>query len=232
MQSRREKIRESTIEEIKQVAWVQMAEGGANGISLRGIAAQLGMAAPSLYNYYKNRDDLITALIVDAYTALGNATNAASESLPQVQYGNRFLAVSLAFRQWGVQHREQFILVYGTPIPGYHAPAEITTPSSARATYPFIAILEQAWRDGKLHIPAEYASLDTPIHQNLSQTFQKWDVTMPATMLQITMEGWSMIHGGVSLELYGHLDYLGVDLGEFYRAATVAYLRRIGIAPD
>lgn len=232
MQSRREKLRESTIEEIKKIALSQMATGGAAAISLRAIAAEIGMQAPSLYNYYKNRDDLVTALIVDAYNSLGDATHAASDSLPQAQYGARFLAVSLAFREWGLQHRAQFILVYGTPIPGYHAPAEITTPASFRATYPFIGIMEQAWRDGKLRVPLEYEGLDTPSHLRISQGFRQRDVTMPTILLQIVMEGWSLIHGAVSLELYGHFDSWGGNMGELYRAATVAYLRRMGIAPD
>jgi Bacterial regulatory proteins, tetR family len=57
--SRRERRHEQTRQEIKQVARQQMAQQGtAASLSLRGIAASMGMSAPSLYNYYSNRDDL------------------------------------------------------------------------------------------------------------------------------------------------------------------------------
>ena len=66
--SRRERRHEQTRQEIKHIARQQMAQQGTASLSLRGIAAEMGMSAPSLYNYYTSRDDLVTDLLVDSYT--------------------------------------------------------------------------------------------------------------------------------------------------------------------
>ena len=61
-------------EAIKETAWQQIAEKGAAALSLRAIARQtLGITAPAIYNYFPRRDDLVTALIVDAFTSLGES---------------------------------------------------------------------------------------------------------------------------------------------------------------
>ena len=69
--------RSDTITQIKAVARQQMAEHGTAGLSLRGIAREMGITAPAIYNYFPRLDDLITALIVDAFTALADAMEAA-----------------------------------------------------------------------------------------------------------------------------------------------------------
>ncbi len=229
-QNRRERLREATITEIKTVALYQMAEQGATALSLRAIAGQMGMSAPALYNYYANRDELITALIVDAYTSLGDATHAAREAKAQVSYGAQFVAVCLAFRNWALAHREQYMLIFGSPIPGYHAPAEITTPASARSTMPFVQTLEAARQAGQITIPGEYAGLTaSPAHQQIEAVFQRQGFNLSAAMLQTAMAGWGQIIGLVSLELYGHFDYLNADMGEVYQAEITAYVKRLGL---
>ena len=78
MGATRQQQRLATAEEIKRVARRQMAAAGAAALSLRGIAAEMGITAPALYRYFPNRDALVTALIVDAFDALGAATREAA----------------------------------------------------------------------------------------------------------------------------------------------------------
>src|SRR6266436_8003050 len=77
---RRARVHEQTRQEIKQIARQQMAQQGTASLSLRGIAASMGMSAPSLYNYYTNRDDLVTDLLVDSYTHQAETLEQASAS--------------------------------------------------------------------------------------------------------------------------------------------------------
>ena len=69
-------------EAIKETAWRQIAEYGAPTLSLRAIARELGITAPAIYNYFSDRDALVTALIIDAYTSFGDAQIAAREAVP------------------------------------------------------------------------------------------------------------------------------------------------------
>src|SRR5579862_6917052 len=73
----RERARAELTREIKEEARRQLAAVGANGLSLRAVARELGMVSSALYRYYPSRDDLLTALIIDAYNALGAAAEGA-----------------------------------------------------------------------------------------------------------------------------------------------------------
>src|SRR6476469_355321 len=137
MASRRERLRETTYKEIKDSARRQMSAGdGGEAISLRGIAAEMGMTAPAIYRYFGSRDDLITALLVDAYTQLGDAILAACATQPAANYAERFYLAALAYRDWSVAHPTDFDLIFGRPLPGYHAPGEVTIPLVQRAFMP------------------------------------------------------------------------------------------------
>ncbi|MBC8078325.1 MAG: TetR/AcrR family transcriptional regulator, partial [Chloroflexales bacterium] len=166
--SRRERQREATSDEIKQVARQQMAEEGTAGLSLRGIARQMGLSAPALYRYYPSRDELITALIVDAFHALGDATQAAQVHMHTSDYAGRFLAMTVGYRQWALDHPVDFALIYGNPIPGYHAPAEVTTPAVRRSTAPLVNLLNESWLAGAM------APLDRAISPTVEAHLAGW----------------------------------------------------------
>ena len=104
--SRRQRLRQATIEEIKDTARQQIAEDGAANLSLGAIARAMGMTPPALYRYFENRNALVVALIVDAYNSMGEAMEKSVESLPQDDYGGQFLALRRAYRQWALEHRE------------------------------------------------------------------------------------------------------------------------------
>jgi AcrR family transcriptional regulator len=117
---------------IKESAWQQIGKKGAASLSLRGIARSLDITAPAIYNYFPNRDALVTALIVDAFRSFGDAQINAIASLPDEEHALRLRTLGLAYRQWAVDHPQRYQLIFGTPIPGYHAPVEITGPVAAR----------------------------------------------------------------------------------------------------
>ena len=69
----RERVRAELTREITEVARRQLAAEGAAGLSLRAVARELGMVSSAIYRYFPSRDDLLTALIIDAYDAIGEA---------------------------------------------------------------------------------------------------------------------------------------------------------------
>ena len=89
-------------EAIKDTAWKQIAETGAATLSLRSIARELGITAPAIYNYFPDRDALVTALIVDAYTSLGESQQASIDKLPVEDLEARLAALGLAYREWAI----------------------------------------------------------------------------------------------------------------------------------
>jgi AcrR family transcriptional regulator len=151
----RERARAELTREIKEAARRQLAAVGANGLSLRAVSRELGMASSALYRYYPSRDDLLTALIIDAYTALGEA---AERAIADVRAGAdtgagagraRWVAACHAIRAWAVANPHEYALIYGSPVPGYRAP-EATIGPAARVPLAFVGVLEEAVTAGEV----------------------------------------------------------------------------------
>ena len=104
---------------IKETAWRQIAEYGAPALSLRAIARELKITAPAIYNYFPDRDALVTALIIDAYKSFGDSQLEARDAVPASKVVARMKAIGVAYRTWAHKYPQRYQLIFGTPIPGY-----------------------------------------------------------------------------------------------------------------
>ncbi|MFI9640508.1 TetR/AcrR family transcriptional regulator [Micromonospora sp. NPDC051925] len=120
----RERYRRQVRAEVREHAWKQLAEAGAAGLSLKAIAKQMGITAPALYRYFASRDDLLTELILAAYRDLAHVVEAAAGTGGSPR--DRLTAIATAIRDWARRDPHRYLLLYGTPVPGYAAPAEAT----------------------------------------------------------------------------------------------------------
>ncbi|WP_040810635.1 TetR/AcrR family transcriptional regulator [Nocardia concava] len=118
--SPRERYREQMRAEIKQHAWEQIAASGASALSLNAIAKQVGLSGPALYRYFASRDELITELIREAYRSLADTVKVARAD------GADIAGIAQVIREWALADPQRYFLIYGTPVPGYHAPADTT----------------------------------------------------------------------------------------------------------
>jgi len=143
VQTARKRARRELEHVIKATAGRHLAESGAAALSLRAVAREMGMASSALYRYYPSRDALLTALIVDAYDAIGATAEEAAD--PALDAGARWLAVCRSVRGWA--------LVYGSPVPGYAAPADTVEPAT-RLSRVMAAVVLGAAEDGTLGVPA------------------------------------------------------------------------------
>jgi AcrR family transcriptional regulator len=128
----RARVRAELTSEIKRLAREQMAAEGPANLNLRAIARELGMASSAIYRYFASRDDLLTALIVDAYDDLGAVAEAADASVPADRPTERIVAVSRAAFAWARARPSQYLLLFGTPVPGYVAPVVPNVPPTVQ----------------------------------------------------------------------------------------------------
>lgn len=221
--SRRERRHEQTRQEIKQIARQQMAKQGPASISLRGIAAEMGMSAPSLYNYYANRDDLVTDLIADSYTTQAETLEQASASCQNQDVLECLLATVLAYRQWAMEHPTEFALISGNPIPGYVAPVEKTLPLARRSFKVFLDLLQCAWNEQLLH--PQLSVLNT-VTDTFNEIFTVWCLEngylLPVVSLLLAC--YAFLQGLVALEIYGHLQFFLKDPVAFYRIELLSLI--------
>ena len=192
---------------IKETAWKQIAEFGAPALSLRAIARELKISAPAIYNYFPDRDALVTALIVDAFVSFGDSQLEARDSLPANDRKGRFKAIGLAYRNWAHTYPQRYQLIFGTPIPGYEPPTEKVFPSSARSIMALFSVVESFRAAGKLKsAPVPEINDAYKDHYELWRT-QVGDIH-PLSVF-VAMIIWSRVHGVVSLEIQGNLPLFG-----------------------
>ncbi len=228
MVSHREKIRQTTLEEIKTLARQQMAENGTAAISLNAIARAMEMSGPALFRYYASRDDLITAMIVDSFNDYATALENAEARIPVEQYGVRLFEVCLEYRRWALEHPVDFQLIFGNPIPGYHAPLEITLPAARRSFAVNLGILVEAQQNGAIHAPQD---LLPPPEIEFSRSFYLEDhaFQLSETALYLSIVGWCRIQGMVSLELYHHLQEMVNNPEALFRHEVTEFIKSIGL---
>ncbi|MFF2787416.1 TetR-like C-terminal domain-containing protein [Streptomyces sp. NPDC058049] len=139
---------------IKDIARQQLVKLGAAGLSLDGVARDSGLPVADVEAAFPHRDDLLTALVIDAYDASGEAMEQADGAATAAggSGGARLLAVTRALRQWSFANPAEFTLIYGSPVPGYHAPQD-TVPSASRTPAVLAGIVRSALEAGELTPP-------------------------------------------------------------------------------
>jgi AcrR family transcriptional regulator len=105
------------------VALRQLAEGGPAAVAINAIARELGVSGPALYRYFKNRDALLTALVLDAYDDLAGAL-AGQDSLE---------ALAHAYRAWALAQPHRYRLLFSAPLPGYDAHQDALVQAARRS---------------------------------------------------------------------------------------------------
>jgi AcrR family transcriptional regulator len=199
----RARVRTEITEEIKAIARRHLAEHGADGLSLRAVARELGMVSSAVYRYVPSRDALLTALIIDAFSAVADAAEAADATRPRGDVEGRLVATALGVRAWAREHPHEHALVYGTPVPGYHAPPDTIDPAQ-RVNLAVLRIVRDGITGGVIDpgrplrtppaVAADFAALRATIARDI-----------PDAALSRALLVWTQVLGGISYELFGHL---------------------------
>lgn len=229
--TRRARQRQETVTEIKGLARAQLAGGGAGAVNLRAIARQMGTTSSALFRYFPSYNDLISALLADAYAALAGALAAAVAARPPGDHAGRWAALCHAYRHWSLDNPAEFALTHGTPVPGYQAPIEVTGPAAARTITTALGIYADAVAAGAAD-PAR-----SPVPASL-QTGPLWDAIVhdqaPARQPQlagIILTAWASIIGYLTAEIFGSLTRLIADTDALYRAHVRAVMLEMGYRP-
>lgn len=217
--ARRDRVRQQTIAEAKRIALRQLAEAGAGGISLNAIAREMGMTGPALFRYIPNRDALLTELVVAAYNELGDAMWRVVEGSAGQDAEASLRAQAAALRAWALAHPHRYLLIFGTPVPGYRAPVEQTQPAAQRVLEATIAPLLAV-------IPERWEPSTDPFDRELEHWAAEVGIPpMPGALLRQAFTGWTRLHGVLSLEIEGHFG-MGLPDPEKLYAAEVDTLAR------
>lgn len=193
----RQVARAANIDRIKDLALSQLAESSAGELSLRAIARELNVVSSAIYRYYASRDDLITALIVDAYDDLADQLEHAVDTRRASR--RRWADVCAAMRDWALAEPHRFALIYGSAVPGYTAPADTIAPAGR-----VVRVLAAPVVDADRAVPAPEPSHGRALVAQLRATDEVLGLGLPPAVVLALVGAFARVVGLLTLELNGH----------------------------
>jgi AcrR family transcriptional regulator len=220
--TRRERLRGALIDDIKACANRQLEAGGPDGVTLRGIAREVGVSPAALYSYFDSLDALLTAVVTDHYEDLANAVAGAAGTDASGELGTRLLTAIAAYRAWALEHPAAFRLLFAGPRNANFYPDDGPAVTAAmRVFVPMLAILLEGWERGLIPLPPAGPRVDPHVFVD------KFGLEITSDQLRDACIIWGTFHGLVTLELGGHLNL--VDPAELFDAAMRTQLRAMSL---
>jgi len=223
--SRRDRLRAATIEEIVQTARRILVKDGPEAVSLRAIAREMGMTAPGLYRYFGNYEELVRYLTASIFTELGNDIHQAIEAAepPAARPGAgdgvrakltvKMVAACREFRRWALNHRGEFALLFGVPLPGLDdGRYDVADECALAFAGTFFALFLELWQKTPFPVPDD-AQIDPGLHDQLSRYRETLGASIPlGAALPIGavltfLRCWTLLYGAVAMEVFGHMRF-------------------------
>lgn len=187
--------------DIVRIGREQLATTTPAELSLRAVARELGLVSSAVYRYVKDRDALLTLLIVDAFDELGAEVEAAVRDAREESPTAQLQAAARTLRAWGLREPSRFALLHGTPVPGYAAPAGLTNEPGTRVVVALVDIVERAHAEGRL--TTADGELSASLRADVERIAVEYDLSLPATNLARVLGLWSAVVGAVAFEVFG-----------------------------
>jgi AcrR family transcriptional regulator len=225
----RERVRLEMTGEIKEVALAQLASGGGAALSLRAIARDMGMASSALFRYFRNRDALLTALIIDSYSSLAEAAETAEAGVHQESIQERWMAVARGVRNWALAHPHEYALIFGSPIPGYVAPTGTVAPASRVPL-----LLGDLLVDLMLEESYDVAAHPEPseaVRRAIEPVRAIMPEDVPSDLMVRGLMAWTYLFGAVSFEVFGHRRNVIADGEAFFDDEVRRLATMVGLVP-
>ncbi len=221
--------RANLVAAIKQAARDQIAVEGAARLSVRAVAREVGMVSSAVYRYFPTRDDLLTALIIDAYDALGTAVEQAAGVAGPGEVRVRWRSVCRAVRVWARAHPQEYGLIFGSPVPGYRAPQDTVAPA-ARVPAALLAVVRDGWSAGAVDVPPASAEERGQLAGQLAVVADALAPGVPPALVLGLAVAWTQLFGMLTFELFGQFVGSFDPADAFFDASVETMADLLGLA--
>ncbi len=221
---RRERVRERTVAEIKELARTQLVAGGPASISLRAIARDMGMTAAALYRYFPALDALVIELCTDLFDEVRAACEAARDALdPAADPVERLVVMARALRSWALAHRPEATLIFGPPVPGveqFHEQCVDLEHAGACFGAIFIQPMVELWEAGRLPEPAH-----VDLERLAGALPQQGE--LPLEVTAVFLNSWTRLYGVLAAELFGQLSWAATNTEPLFEAELAFFASQV-----
>ncbi len=196
--------------DIVRIGREHLATDGAAALSLRAVARDLGVVSSAVYRYVRSRDELLTLLVVDGYNALGDAVDAALADAAEDPI-DRLRILGRTVRRWALAEPARYGLLFGTPVPGYEAPAAETVAPGTRVIATMQTLFARANAAGRLAAPSREPRVSAALAGSFARIRDEFQLDLPDWLVVRGVTFWVGLFGAVSADVF-----------DMYGAATFA----------
>ena len=230
--SRRDRVRAATTDEIKETARRILVAEGPEAVSLREIARQMGMTAPALYRYFGSREDLIRHVVGDIFSEIADDIRAAAMEAGQASDGDvtaKLIAACRQFRRWALTHREEFGLLFGTPLPALEALHKDRIDDCAMEfAGSWITLFLDLWQRHPFPVPSD-DQIDPGLLAQLKRYVAGAGADLPAGAALTFLRCWVHLYGMVALEVFEHLHFALDDAAPMFEITLSELADLVGL---
>ncbi|SCL65395.1 transcriptional regulator, TetR family [Micromonospora citrea] len=229
--SRRERLRQATLEEIHAAARELLVEQGSAAVTINAVARRVGMSGPALYHYFAGHDELVGAVTARFFREMAAAMEQARDARADAPVGDRILAACRAMRAWAVAHPAEFGWIFASPIA-----APNRRPDSARhqAAVRFEQILldltAESWRTRPFPVP-DLADLPPSLREQLVAYSAAIDGQLPPEAAHVFLDCWIRLYGLLCMEVLHQLDFAYTDVEPVFEASLRDLSARLALDP-
>lgn len=230
--SRRERVREATLSEIKGIARHHLVEHGAAGVSLRAIAREMGMTAPGLYRYVSGIDALLILITADMYDELADAIIEADASVPEEDTDRRIITSLRAFRRWAVEHRSEFAVMFGpSPQPAHEVDVSPALEAGRRFGATFFTLFDRLLAERRFTLPdGEHIPPDLARElRSFADTIGFSAPHIPVEAVMVLSSCWVRLYGVVCMEIFRHMSFMMEDMEPLFESELRTVLTGLGV---
>ncbi len=226
--SRRDRLRAATIEEIIATARQLLVTSGPEAVSLRAIAREMGMTAPGLYRYFDSHEELLRHVCAGMFTELAQDIHQAIEAAGPVEPAEptpdqmaakltlKMVAACREFRRWALNHKAEFGLLFGVPLPGLDdGRYDIADECALVFAGTFFALFLELWRADPFDVPAP-EQIDPGLRDQLSRYRDALSTDIPVGAVLVFLRCWTVLYGAVAMEVFGHLSFALEDAAPMF----------------
>lgn len=249
--SRRERLRQSTLDEIVQAGRSLLREG--REVTLRAVASEMGFTAPALYRYVGNVAALNQLLSNHIFAEIVREMSTTAEPYGDDDPAAQMVAAATAFRCWALEHIDEFQLVFHTnSLSGEH----VTRSEAGKPLHPLAPSTAAGAADGVQKFAEFFGGIfvrlsqqrpfPVPAREELDDAFTA--VHSPGGdgrpdlvgllgkdglgLIWLFELSWAQLYGIVTLEVFGHIRPQLIRSGALFTAVMREIGSRAGMADD
>ena len=220
--SRRDRLRAATIDEIIQTARQLLVKDGPEAVSLRAIAREMGMTAPGLYRYFGSYEELHRYLCASIFTELGADIGRAIEAAaapsddPHVKLAVKMVAACREFRRWALNHKGEFGLLFGVPLPGLDdGRYDVADECALAFAGTFFTLFLELWSKAPFPVPGA-GEIDPDLRAQLVRYRDALGSDIPVGAVLVFLRCWTVLYGAVAMEVFGHMNFALEDAAPMF----------------